>query len=52
MALTSSASWLTRVAAEEYGDNADIVHKFGRNSAVGTSFVPVCIGGVYQTPQV
>lgn len=25
--------------------------KFGRNAAVGTSFVPVCLGGVYQTPQ-
>lgn len=29
-----------------------IVHKFGRNSAVGTSFVPVTVGGVYETPQV
>lgn len=28
-----------------------VIHKFGRNSAVGTSFVPVCIGGVYRTPQ-
>lgn len=27
------------------------VKKFGRNAAVGTSFVPVCFGGVYQTPQ-
>lgn len=27
------------------------VFKFGRNSAVGTSFVPVSSGGVYQTPQ-
>lgn len=26
------------------------VHKFGRNEAVGTSLVPVCYGGVYQTP--
>ncbi len=26
------------------------VHKFGRNDAVGTSFVPVAMGGVYQTP--
>jgi len=29
-----------------------VVHKFGRNSDVGTSFVPVCNGGEYQTPQV
>lgn len=28
-----------------------IVHKFGRNAAVGTTFVPVAFGGVYQTPQ-
>lgn len=27
------------------------IKKFGRNSAVGTSFVPVTMGGVYQTPQ-
>ena len=27
-----------------------VVHKFGRNAAVGTSFVPICFGGVYQTP--
>ena len=29
-----------------------IVHKFGTNLSVGTSFVPVSIGGVYPTPQV
>jgi hypothetical protein len=28
------------------------IHKFGKNPAVGTSFVPVTQGGVYQTPQV
>lgn len=27
------------------------VKKFGRNDAVGTTYVPVCMGGVYQTPQ-
>ena len=26
------------------------VHKFGRNSAVGTTIVPICDGGNYQTP--
>lgn len=25
--------------------------KFGRNSLVGTSFVPLCNGGIYRTPQ-
>lgn len=29
-----------------------IVHKFGRDPAVGTSYAPVSVGGVYQTPQV
>lgn len=28
-----------------------VVKKFGRNSAVGTTMVPLCLGGVYQTPQ-
>ena len=41
-----------------YRANADLiseattVHKFGRNAAVGTSFVPVAIGGTYPTPTV
>lgn len=26
-------------------------NKFGRNDATGTSFVPISMGGVYQTPQ-
>jgi len=30
----------------------EIIHKFGRNPAVGTSFAPVSIGGIYRTPQV
>jgi hypothetical protein len=29
-----------------------LVHKFGQNDAVSTTFVPVARGGVYQTPQV
>ena len=28
-----------------------VVKKFGRNAAVATTFVPVCLGGVYRTPQ-
>lgn len=27
-----------------------LVHKFGRNSAVGTDLTPVCDGGFYRTP--
>lgn len=29
----------------------ELVHKFGVNTAVGTSFAPVTLGGVYPTPQ-
>ena len=29
-----------------------IIHKFGQNDAVGTTFVPVTRGGIYRTPQV
>lgn len=28
-----------------------VVHKFGRNDAIGTVFTPVALGGVYRTPQ-
>lgn len=40
--------WLnvTRGLIEEY----DEVHKFGTNDAVGTTFVPIARGGLYQTP--
>ena len=33
-------------------DGYSLVHKFGKNEDVGTSFEPLAIGGVYQTPQV
>ena len=29
-----------------------VVHKFGHNYAVGTTMVPIAIGGIYRTPQV
>jgi len=32
--------------------NYTVLQKFGRNKAVGTSYAPISIGGVYQTPQV
>lgn len=32
-------------------DNSIVVHKFGR-ADVGTSYVPIAIGGIYRTPQV
>ncbi len=30
----------------------EVIHKFGHNPVTGTSYVPVAVGGVYQTPQV
>ena len=27
-----------------------VIQKFGRNSAVGSSFVPICLSGFYRTP--
>jgi len=30
---------------------AGVVHKFGYNPAVGTTFVPISQGGIYRTPQ-
>lgn len=32
--------------------NLSVIHKFGRNPAVGTTYVPINIGGIYRTPQV
>lgn len=29
-----------------------LVHKFGHNTAVGTTLVPVSLGGIYRTPQI
>jgi len=28
-----------------------VIHKFGRHLGVGTSFVPISVGGIYRTPQ-
>lgn len=32
-------------------DGSTVIHKFGYNAAVGTSFEPVCTDGIYRTPQ-
>ena len=31
--------------------NYDVVHKFGRNEALGTTYAPIALGGIYRTPQ-
>lgn len=40
-----------QVAANEV-KHVSTIDKFGRNTAVGTTFVPVTLGGIYRTPQV
>ena len=40
-----------RVAAGAV-DGHTLVHKFGKNKAVGATYTPLAIGGVYQTPQI
>lgn len=30
--------------------NHTVIQKFGRNSAVGSTFVPICLSGFYRTP--
>jgi hypothetical protein len=42
--------YLAKMARGEI-DTYTLVHKFGRNTAVGTSIVPVCEGGFYRMPQ-
>lgn len=39
------------VTAGNVGADAEVIHKFGHNDSVGTSYVPICVGGVYRTPQ-
>ena len=29
-----------------------VIHKFGANEAIGTTYVPITYGGIYRTPQV
>ena len=43
------------IAESEIADAADgfsVVHKFGKNDAIGTTVKPICLGGVWQMPQV
>ena len=54
MGVDVSTFGTTDVGVETAKGNTDytVVHKFGRNGSVGTSFVPITVGGVWQTPQV
>lgn len=48
---TNVADYLTEVAKGNVA-GASIIHKFGKNTGVGTSYEPVAIDGVYPTPQI
>ncbi len=37
-------------AAKGNVPNVTIIHKFGRNSAVSSTFKPICLSGFYRTP--
>lgn len=50
-AILTRPSWTWLDVARSEATAIKSVKKFGRNSAVGTSFVPVSLGGVYRTPQ-
>lgn len=44
-------SWTWLDAARGLTGGLSGVKKFGRNDSVGTGFEPVCMGGIYMTPQ-
>lgn len=44
-------SWEWLDVARSLNTGIESIKKFGRNKAVGTSFVPISIGGIYRTPQ-
>lgn len=44
-------SWTWLDVARGLAQDIASVKKFGRNPSVGTSFVPVTLGGLYNTPQ-
>lgn len=51
MSYSPSSDWFIEVAKGNISGHS-FVHKFGRNDSVGTTMVPVCEGGIYQTPQI
>ena len=50
MSYLGNSDFLTEVAKGNVAGNS-IIHKFGKNISTNTSFTPVSIGGIYQTPQ-
>ena len=50
MAYIGTKNYYTEVSKGNV-PGASIIHKFGKNSSVGTSYIPISIGGIYETPQ-
>jgi len=43
--------WNEVIEGNINGGANSVVHKFGENAAVGTTFSPITVGGIYRTPQ-
>lgn len=50
--MSEYSPYYLNVVAGNALSGAEVVHKFGHNIAVGTSYVPIAHGGVWRTPQV
>jgi hypothetical protein len=50
--VTNRGDYGVALANGEVPNNATIVKKYGRNPTVGTTFQPITVDSVYQTPQV
>lgn len=50
-AILTRPSWTWLDVSRGLATGVSVVDKFGRNAAVGTTFVPVCFSGHYRTPQ-
>jgi len=46
------STYFVDVVSGNAPSGAKVVHKFGRNDAVGTTFASVAMGGIWRTPQV
>lgn len=47
----TKSTYLIDVVSGNAPSGAEVIHKFGRNEAVGTTYAPVAFDGIYRTPQ-
>lgn len=50
MSYRTNSDFFVEVSSGNGKHNAEAIHKFGHNDAVSTTYVPVCVGGIYRTP--